>query len=111
MIAIGQLGWNCTATPRRRIQRIPADGREVPSPYARNIIEGSPLDPTADLARALRRFPDRRGLRVVSRPKISQRLQKFALILRRMFPPQRAPLCVSDHAPLPRVLYPTATLR
>jgi len=96
-LRIRQSDWDRTATSRRRIQRLPAHGREVPSPLARNIIQTSPLDPTADLAGTLRGFPDRRGLRVVSRPEISQRLQKFALILRRRSS-QLVPHRVSDHS-------------
>ena len=86
------------ATSRRRVQRIPVDDREVPSPQTRKTVEASPLDPAADLAGALRGLPDRRGLRVVSRPEISQRFQKFALILRRTFP-RHALLRISDHPP------------
>ncbi len=77
----GQSGWDRAATPRRRVQRIPADDREVPSPQTRKFIEASPLNPAADLAGALRGLPDRRSLRVISGPEISQRRQKFALIL------------------------------
>ncbi len=95
---IGRSGWDRAATSRRSVQRIPADDREVPSSKTRKVIEASPLDPAADVAGALRGLPDRRGLRVVSRPEITQRLQKFALIRRRTFP-QRVPLRVSDHAP------------
>ena len=97
-LRIGQLGWDRAATSRRRIQRIPADDREVPSPQTRKIVEAFPLDPAADLAGALRGLPDGRGLRVVSRAEIPQCLQKFALILRRTFP-RPAPLRISDHPP------------
>src|SRR5436309_13332497 len=89
-----------------RIQRIPAGDREVPSSQIRKIIAAPPLDPTSDLAGALRGLPDRRGLRVVPRPEIPQRLQEPALILRRAFP-QCAPLRVSDHFPSRS---PTSTL-
>ena len=98
-LRIGQLGWDRAATSRRRIQRIPADDREVPSPQTRKVIEASPLDPAADLAGALRGFPDRGALRVVARAEIPQHFQKFALILRRTSP-RHAPLRVSDHPPL-----------
>ncbi len=103
----GQSGWDRAATSRWRVQRIPADDREVPSFQTRKVIEASPLDPAADLAGALRGLPDRRGLRVVSRSETSQRLQKFALILRRTIP-LHAPLRVSDHspAPVPRPWHP-----
>ncbi len=95
---IGQSGWDRAATSRRRVQRIPADDREVPSFQTRKVIETSPLDPAADLAGALRGLPDRGGLRVVSRPEMPQRLQKFPLIFRRTFP-RHAPLRESDHPP------------
>ena len=97
-LRIGQSGLDRAARSRRRIQRIPADDREVPSPHTRKIVEAFPLDPAADLAGALRGLPDGRGLRVVSRAEIPQCLQKFALILRRTFP-RPAPLRISDHPP------------
>ena len=97
-LRIGQSRLDRTATSRRRIQRIPADDREVPSPYTREPIKASPLDPPPDLAGALRGVPDSRGLPVVSRPELPQRFQKFALIIRRMFS-RPVPLRVSDHPP------------
>ena len=91
-------GRDRAATSRRRVQRIPADDREVPSPQTRKIVEAFPLDPAADLAGALRGFPDRGALRVVARAEIPQHFQKFALILRRTSP-RHAPLRVSNHPP------------
>src|ERR1700680_2741863 len=90
--------FGVAVSSRRKVQSIRADGREVPSSGSRKIIETSPLDPAANLAGALRRFPDGCGLRVVSGPEIPECLQKFAWVLRRTFP-QFAPLCISDHPP------------
>src|SRR5438128_9105076 len=73
-------------TPPWRVQRIAADGREVPCPQARNVIEASPLDPAANFAGALRAPADRRSLCVVSWPEISKQFQKVALMFRRTFP-------------------------
>ncbi len=96
----GQWSWGAAIhTSRWRVQRIPAGGREVPSPQTRKVIEASPFDPAAT-AGALRAPSDRRSLGVVSRPEISQHFQKFALILRRTLP-RHSPLCVSDHSPTP----------
>jgi hypothetical protein len=98
----GQSGWvPAIHTSRWRVQRIPADGREVPSPQTRKVIEASPLDPATNLAGALRAPPDRRSLCVVPWPEISKQFQKFALILRRTFP-RLVPRRVSDHPPTPR---------
>jgi len=97
-LRIGQSGLDRAARSRRRIQRIPADDREVPSPHTRESIKASPLDPPPDLTGALRGVPDSRGLPVVSRPELPQRFQKFALIIRRMFS-RPVPLRVSDHPP------------
>jgi hypothetical protein len=95
----GQWGWVVSIhTPRWRVQRIPAGGREVPSPQTGKVIEASPLDPAANLAGALRAPSDRRSLGVVSWPEISKQFQKFALILRRTFP-RHAPHRISDHIP------------
>ncbi len=63
-LRIGQLGWDRAATSRRRIQRIPADDREVPSPQTRKIVEAFPLDPAADL----RTFPRPAPLRISDHP-------------------------------------------
>jgi hypothetical protein len=98
----GQWGWVAAIhTSRWRVQRIPAEGREVPSPQTRNVIEASPFDPAANLAGALRAPSDRRSLGVVSWPEISKQFQKFALILRRTFP-RPVPRGVYDHSPTPR---------
>jgi hypothetical protein len=51
----------------------------------------SPLDPPADLARTLRGYSKCRGLRIVLRSEISQRLQKFLLIFQRTFSEKKAP--------------------
>ena len=81
----------------------------MPSPHTRRPIKTSPFDPTADLAGALRGVPDSRGLRVVSRPQISQRLQECALILRRAFP-RPAPHRVTDHPrPVPPTISPSTS--
>src|SRR5207244_3906558 len=74
-------------------------------PQTRKVIEASPLDPAADLAGALRGFPDRGALRVVARAEIPQHFQKFALILR-LTSPRHAPLRVSTHPSSPSSTLP-----
>src|SRR5262249_2211395 len=71
--------------------------RQVPSLAIGNAVRASPLDPAADSTGAFRGLSNARGLHVISRADISQRLQKLALVFRRSVP--HAPLRVSDHSP------------
>ena len=73
-----------------------ASDREMPGPDPRPTVDGSPLDPTAHLARSFRSFPGCRGLRVVERAQSSQTLQEFELVLRWVLPRSEA-FCICGH--------------
>src|ERR671939_2195241 len=70
--------------------------RAMPGPGPRPTVDGSPLDPTAHLARPFRSFPGCRGLRVIERAESSQTLQEFELVLRWVLAGPEA-FCVCGH--------------
>ena len=85
-----------TAASYCALQGMTASDREMPGPDSRPTVDGSPLDPTAHLARPFCSFPGCRGLRVIKRAQSSQTLQEFDLVLRWVLPRSET-FCICGH--------------